>query len=78
MMTLVRILTFALPVVIAIATFEGLVLALVMRRNYNWRAYFASRFVAGPIVAGSVVVPFWPAGLATRRRTVDTRDGVRR
>ena len=30
------------PVVIAIATLEALFLAIVMRRNYNWRAYFAS------------------------------------
>ena len=29
------ILAFALPVVVVIATLEGLVLALVMRRNYN-------------------------------------------
>src|SRR5215831_20780172 len=39
---LIRILTFALPVVIVIATLEGLVLAFVMRRDYNWRAYLAS------------------------------------
>jgi len=42
MNTIVRILTFELPVVVAIATLEGLVLALVAKRNYNWRAYFAS------------------------------------
>ncbi|MBX9649043.1 MAG: hypothetical protein K2X57_18520, partial [Xanthobacteraceae bacterium] len=42
MKELVTILTFALPVFIGIATLEGLFLALVMRRNYNWRAYFAS------------------------------------
>src|SRR6476661_7100091 len=39
---LVQILQFALPAVIAIATLEALFLAVVMRRNYNWRAYFAS------------------------------------
>jgi sterol desaturase/sphingolipid hydroxylase (fatty acid hydroxylase superfamily) len=39
---LVNILKFALPGAIAIATLEALFLALVMRKNYNWRAYFAS------------------------------------
>jgi len=42
MRQLVQMLQFALPVVIAIATLEGFVLAVVMRRSYNWRAYFAS------------------------------------
>ena len=42
MTQLVHMLEFALPVVIAIATLEALFLALVMRRNYNWRAFFAS------------------------------------
>jgi hypothetical protein len=37
-MTLVHILRFALPVVIVMATLEALVLAVVMRRSYNWRA----------------------------------------
>jgi sterol desaturase/sphingolipid hydroxylase (fatty acid hydroxylase superfamily) len=39
---LIHILQFALPGAIAIATLEALFLAFVMRRNYNWRAYFAS------------------------------------
>jgi sterol desaturase/sphingolipid hydroxylase (fatty acid hydroxylase superfamily) len=39
---LVHILQFALPGAIAIATLEALFLALVMRKSYNWRAYFAS------------------------------------
>jgi sterol desaturase/sphingolipid hydroxylase (fatty acid hydroxylase superfamily) len=39
---LIHILKFALPGAIAIATLEALFLAFVMRRNYNWRAYFAS------------------------------------
>jgi TRAP-type C4-dicarboxylate transport system permease large subunit len=39
---LVHILKFALPGAIAIATLEALFLAFIMRRNYNWRAYFAS------------------------------------
>ena len=42
MNSLIQALQFALPAVIAIATLEGLVLALVMRRDYNWRAYWAS------------------------------------
>lgn len=42
MTQLVNILKFALPGAIAIATLEALFLAFVMRRNYNWRAYFAS------------------------------------
>ena len=42
MAQLVLILQFALPGAIAIATLEALFLALVMRKNYNWRAYFAS------------------------------------
>src|SRR3954471_16531812 len=42
MKELITILTFALPVFIGVATLEGLFLAFVMRRNYNWRAYFAS------------------------------------
>ncbi|SDN55688.1 Sterol desaturase/sphingolipid hydroxylase, fatty acid hydroxylase superfamily [Afipia sp. GAS231] len=39
---LITILQFSLPVFIAIATLEALFLAVVMRRDYNWRAYFAS------------------------------------
>ncbi len=42
MTLLIHVLQFALPAVIVIATLEGLVLALVMRRDYNWRAYLAS------------------------------------
>ena len=42
MTQLVNILKFALPGAIAIATLEALFLAVVMRKNYNWRAYFAS------------------------------------
>jgi sterol desaturase/sphingolipid hydroxylase (fatty acid hydroxylase superfamily) len=42
MTLLIQVLQFSLPAVIAIATLEGLVLALVMRRDYNWRAYGAS------------------------------------
>src|SRR6201994_950713 len=42
MTQLIQILQFALPAVIVIATLEGLVIAMVMRRSYNWRAYLAS------------------------------------
>jgi len=42
MTLLIQILQFALPAVILIAMLEGLVLALVMRRDYNWRACLAS------------------------------------
>jgi hypothetical protein len=42
MTLLIQVLQLALPAVIVIATLEGLILALVMRRDYNWRAYLAS------------------------------------
>jgi len=58
----IRILTFALPVVIAIATLEGLVLAFVMRRNYNWRAYFAS--LADALGRQYIVLTFFALSLA--------------
>jgi sterol desaturase/sphingolipid hydroxylase (fatty acid hydroxylase superfamily) len=62
-MTLViRMLSFALPVVIAIATLEAVVLAFVMRRNYNWRAYFAS--LADAVGRQYVVLTFFSVSLA--------------
>ena len=42
MSLLIQVLQFALPAVIVIATLEGIVIAMVMRRSYNWRAYLAS------------------------------------
>jgi sterol desaturase/sphingolipid hydroxylase (fatty acid hydroxylase superfamily) len=42
MALLIQVLQFALPAVTVIATLEGLVLAFVMRRDYNWLAYLAS------------------------------------
>ena len=42
MTLLIGVLQFALPAVVVIATLEGLVLAFVMRRDYDWRAYLAS------------------------------------
>src|SRR5262249_6450332 len=62
MMVVARILTFALPVVIVIATLEGLLLAVVMRRNYNWRAYFAS--LADALGRQYVVLTFLSLSLA--------------
>ena len=41
-MTLLTILTWALPTVIALATVEGLILTFVVRRPYNWRSWAAS------------------------------------
>src|SRR5947209_12791141 len=62
MMAVARILTFALPVVIVIATLEGLVLAVVMRRSYNWRAYFAS--LADALGRQYIVLTFLSLSLA--------------
>src|SRR5437899_8786489 len=62
MMAVARILTFALPVVIVIATLEGLVLAVVMRRDYNWRAYFAS--LADALGRQYIVLTFVTVSLA--------------
>jgi sterol desaturase/sphingolipid hydroxylase (fatty acid hydroxylase superfamily) len=59
---LITILKFALPVVIAIATLEGLFLAVVMRRNYNWRAWLAS--LADLLGREYVVLTFLSASLA--------------
>jgi hypothetical protein len=56
------ILAFALPVVIVIATLEGLLLAVVMRRNYNWRAYFAS--LADALGRQYIVLTFFTVSLA--------------
>src|SRR5882762_3054059 len=62
MMAVARILTFALPAVIVIATLEGLVLAVVMRRDYNWRAYLAS--LADALGRQYFVYTFLPLSLA--------------
>src|SRR5258708_39312191 len=62
MTVVARILTFALPVFIAIATLEGLFLAFVMRRNYNWRAYFAS--LADALGREYIVMVFLSASIA--------------
>jgi sterol desaturase/sphingolipid hydroxylase (fatty acid hydroxylase superfamily) len=59
---LVQILQFALPAVIAIATLEALFLAVVMRRNYNWRAYFAS--LADALGREYIVYVFLSASIA--------------
>jgi sterol desaturase/sphingolipid hydroxylase (fatty acid hydroxylase superfamily) len=57
-----EILTFALPVAFAIAALEGLVLAVMMRRKYNWRAYFAS--LGDALGRQYVVFVFVPLSLA--------------
>ena len=62
MTQLVQILQFALPAVIVIATLEGLVLALVMRRDYNWRACLAS--LADALGRQYFVYAFLPLSLA--------------
>ena len=62
-MTLFRILQFALPAVAVIATLEALVLAVAMRRDYNWRAYLAS--LADALGRQYIVQVFLPLSLAT-------------
>jgi sterol desaturase/sphingolipid hydroxylase (fatty acid hydroxylase superfamily) len=62
-MSAVQILAFALPAVIVIATLEALVLAVAMRRSYNWRAYFAS--IADALGRQYIVLPFLAFSLAT-------------
>jgi len=41
-MTLFTVLAWSLPVVIGLATAEGLILTFVVRRAYDWRSYAAS------------------------------------
>lgn len=62
-MTLIGILQFALPAVVAIASLEAVVLAVAMRRSYNWRAYLAS--LADALGRQYVVQVFVPLSLAT-------------
>lgn len=62
MSLLVQVLQFALPAVIVIATLEGIVLAVVMRRSYNWRAYLAS--LADALGRQYFVLTFLPLSLA--------------
>ena len=62
MAQLIKVLQFALPAVIVIATLEGLVLALVMRRKYNWRAFLAS--LADALGRQYFVYTFLPLSLA--------------
>jgi sterol desaturase/sphingolipid hydroxylase (fatty acid hydroxylase superfamily) len=70
---LITILKFSLPFVIATATLEALFLALVMRQNYNWRAYFASladllgrEYVVMTFLSASIAAP--AIGFAWRHR----------
>ena len=62
MSLLIRVLQFSLPGVIVIATLEGIVTAVVMRRSYNWRAYLAS--LADALGRQYVVLIFLPLSLA--------------
>ncbi|MEO6842428.1 MAG: sterol desaturase family protein [Bradyrhizobium sp.] len=73
MTQLITILKFSLPFVIATATLEALFLALVMRQNYNWRAYFASladllgrEYVVMTFLSASIAAP--AIGFAWRHR----------
>jgi sterol desaturase/sphingolipid hydroxylase (fatty acid hydroxylase superfamily) len=59
---LIAILKFSVPFVIATATLEALFLALVMRQNYNWRAYFAS--LADLLGRDYIVMTFLSASIA--------------
>jgi sterol desaturase/sphingolipid hydroxylase (fatty acid hydroxylase superfamily) len=59
---LITILKFSLPFVIVTATLEALFLALVMRQNYNWRAYFAS--LADLLGRDYIVMTFLSASIA--------------
>src|ERR1700753_4266575 len=70
---LINILKFVLPGAIAIATLEALFLWAVMRKNYNWRAYFASladalgrEYIVGTCVTLSLTAPL--IGFASRHR----------
>src|SRR5262249_61918751 len=56
------ILFFVLSVLFVIATLGGLFLAVVMRRNYNWRAFFAS--LADALGRQYVVLTFLSLSLA--------------
>ena len=62
MSLLIRVLQFSLPGVIAIATLEAIVIAVVTRRSYNWRAYLAS--LADALGRQYVVLLFLPLSLA--------------
>ena len=62
MTQLITILKFSLPFVIVAATLEALFLALVMRQNYNWRAYFAS--LADLLGRDYIVMTFLSASIA--------------
>jgi sterol desaturase/sphingolipid hydroxylase (fatty acid hydroxylase superfamily) len=70
---LINILKFALPGAIAIATLEALFLWVIMRKNYNWRAYFASladalgrEYIVAVFLAFSIAAPL--VGFAWQHR----------
>jgi sterol desaturase/sphingolipid hydroxylase (fatty acid hydroxylase superfamily) len=63
MPTLYNILAYALPVVIALATVEAIILGLILKRRYNWRAYLAS--LADALARQYLVLVFLPISIAT-------------
>jgi len=76
-------LIYSVPVVIAFATLEGLVIAFVLRRAYNWRAYAAS--IADLLSREFIVRRLLPLSLATpligwawqhRLTTIPLNDGL--
>ena len=62
MATLQRVFLYAVPVVIALAALEALARSFGGRRNYNWRAYFAS--LTDLLVRQYLVYTLLPLGLA--------------
>jgi sterol desaturase/sphingolipid hydroxylase (fatty acid hydroxylase superfamily) len=62
MPTLMQILTYSLPAVIVVATIEAVVIAFVMRRHYDWKAYLAS--LADALTRQYVVGVFLPLTIA--------------
>jgi sterol desaturase/sphingolipid hydroxylase (fatty acid hydroxylase superfamily) len=79
---LFKILVWALPAVIVLATLEALVLTFVVKRPYNWRSYGASLFdgvvreyVLYPLVAVSLSGPVIGWAIRHRLGTIPL-DGV--
>jgi sterol desaturase/sphingolipid hydroxylase (fatty acid hydroxylase superfamily) len=81
-MDLFKILAWALPAVIVLATLEALVISFWIRRPYNWRSYAASltdslarEYLVYPLVAVSLASPV--IGFAWQHRLTTIKlDGV--
>lgn len=63
--TFAATLIYSVPILLAIATIEGLVMTFVLKRAYNWRAYAASiadflgrEFVVRRLLTFSLATPF--------------------